>query len=113
MHMRTILVMLVALVFASGCSLLDSKKIDYKSAGTLPPLEAPPDLVMPAGDSRYAVPGAPSGSVATLSTYSQERGAKPSTGTSVLPQVDKVRIDRAGSQRWLVVDVPADRKSVV
>ena len=107
MHMRTRLVFLSTLLLLGGCSMLEGKKIDYKSAGTLPPLEAPPDLVMPSGDNRYAVPNAAPGSTATLSTYSQERGAKPATGTTVLPQVDKVRIERAGSQRWLLVDVPA------
>jgi outer membrane protein assembly factor BamC len=43
-------------VTASGCSMFEGKKIDYKSAGKLPTLEAPPDLVMPAGDNRFACP---------------------------------------------------------
>ena len=30
--------------------------VDYKKAGTLPPLEVPPDLTSPARDNRYVVP---------------------------------------------------------
>jgi outer membrane protein assembly factor BamC len=105
------LVALIALaVSASGCSVFEGKKLDYKSAGKLPTLEAPPDLVMPSGDNRFAVPDvAPKGG-ATFSTYDRERVGKPqSPGTqALLPNVDKVSIERAGGQRWLVVQAPAD-----
>ena len=37
-------------------NLLEGKKIDYKSAGTLPSLEVPPDLTTPTRDNRYVVP---------------------------------------------------------
>ena len=43
----------------AGCSgniLPESKKIEYKSAGKLPPLEIPPDLTQQSRDERYAVP---------------------------------------------------------
>lgn len=83
----------------------ESKKIDYKSAGKLPPLEIPPDLTRPSRDERYSVPDvATSKGTATFSAYSGERNAtRTSTAQEVLPQVDKVRIERSGSQRWLVV----------
>ncbi|MDD4882525.1 MAG: outer membrane protein assembly factor BamC [Gallionellaceae bacterium] len=101
----TITVLALAL---GGCSLMEGKKIDYKSAGTLPTLEAPPDLIVPSADNRYALPGATPAGSATYSGYNQERGAKSSEAASgVLPKVDKVRVERAGSQRWLVVDLPA------
>jgi outer membrane protein assembly factor BamC len=87
----------------SGCGMVESKKIDYKSAAKLPPLEVPPDLVAPAGENRYAIPEAQDSGAATLSTYSQERQAAPGAKT-LLPAQDKVRIERAGSQRWLVVN---------
>lgn len=98
-----------ALIFAlGGCSMLESQKIDYKSAGTLPPLEAPPDLIVPSADNRYALPGATPSASATYSNYSQERRGKAAESASaILPKVDKVRVERAGSQRWLVVGIPA------
>lgn len=87
----------------SGSLLPESKKIDYKSAGKLPSLEVPPDLTQPTRDERYAVPDiTPKGS-ATYSEYAGERRpGETSTSASVLPSVDKMRIERAGSQRWLV-----------
>ena len=100
-------VLIVPALLLSGCSgsLLESKKIEYKSAGKLPPLEIPPDLTAPNRDERYAVPDLASKSTATFSAYSGERNnpAAASTSGGVLPQVDKMRIERAGSQRWLVV----------
>lgn len=99
-------ILVAALLSAcSGNILPESKKIDYKSAGKLPSLEVPPDLTQPARDDRYAVPDiSPKGS-ATYSEYAGERktGATASTGPAVLPSVDKMRIERAGTQRWLVV----------
>lgn len=98
-------VALAALLSAcSGNILPDSKKIEYKSAGKLPSLEVPPDLTQPTRDDRYAVPDiSPKGS-ATYSEYAGERrgGASASTSPAVLPSVDKMRIERAGTQRWLV-----------
>ena len=51
----------VATIALAGCSgsLLESKKIDYKSASSAPArstLEIPPDLTAPTADDRYAVP---------------------------------------------------------
>ena len=79
-------------------------KVEYKTANTLPPLEIPPDLTSPARDNRYVVPDAAK-STATLSGYEAERReAKPSAGAVVLPQVERMHVERAGTQRWLVVD---------
>ena len=103
-------VALIALaVTASGCSMFEGKKIDYKSSGKLPTLEAPPDLVMPAGDNRFAVPDLNPKGAATFSAYDRERGIKPQAAgaQALLPKVDKVSIERAGSQRWMVVQAPA------
>lgn len=102
------LVLLLVGVIA-GCSgpLIETKKIEYKSAGKakLPSLEIPPDLTQPSRDERYVVPDvAGSKGPATYSAYANERGegrAEPST--DVLPQIEKMRIERAGTQRWLVV----------
>ncbi len=106
--MRTPVAMIILALAASGCSVFEGKKIDYKSAGTLPSLEAPPDLVLPSGDNRYAVPDVNPKSTATFSAYDRERGTKPQSGTqTLLPSVDKVSIQRAGNERWLVVQMPA------
>ncbi|MCX7146619.1 MAG: outer membrane protein assembly factor BamC [Sulfuritalea sp.] len=93
----------------AGCSgniLPESKKIEYKSAGKLPPLEIPPDLTQQSRDERYAVPDVSTGKgSATYSAYSNERAgqARTTTAQDLLPQVDKMRIERSGTQRWLVV----------
>jgi outer membrane protein assembly factor BamC len=98
----------VLLALLAGCSsmpeVLQGEKIRYKGAGQLPPLEIPPDLTSPSRDDRYAVPDINTQGSATLSTYNAERGAAIRAGsTEVLPNVAKVRIERAGTQRWLVV----------
>jgi outer membrane protein assembly factor BamC len=99
--------LIVALALAvSGCTsiggLFGGRGVDYKSAGQLPPLEVPPDLSPPPRDGRFAVPETRSS--ATLSGYQQERKQQVGQSTSgILPQVDKVRLERAGRERWLVV----------
>lgn len=93
-------------LLVAGCSgTLEPKKIDYKSAGKLPPLEVPPDLTQPTGDDRFAVPDvSPSGS-ATYSTYARERASQPRQGAGIAPAAIKegARIERSGTQRWLLV----------
>jgi len=108
--MRKLVVVLA--VLAGGCSsvsgMFDSK-VDYKAAGQLPPLEIPPDLTAPQRDGRYVVPESARQS-ATLSGYQQERKEQGRPGASgVLPQVDNIRLERAGSERWLVVQEPPDK----
>ena len=98
--------MLFALL--AGCSgmpdIMQGEKIKYKGAGKLPPLEIPPDLTSPSRDDRYAVPDVNTQGTATLSIYNAERGGAVRAGaTEILPDVAKVRIERAGNQRWLVV----------
>ena len=108
-----------AVLSLSGCSWFssDSSSVDYKSAGTLPPLEVPPDLTSPQRDNRYAIPESARSS-ATLSGYEAERrdparGGRPVAATPgapvVLPVVESVRIEREGTQRWLVVQEPPEK----
>jgi len=103
----------VCAVLALGaCStaqeLLDGqgRKVDYKSAGQLPSLEIPPDLTTPTRDNRYVVPEVKGAT--TLSSYQADRKAQPQPGsTGILPAVEAMRIERSGTQRWLVVsDTP-------
>ena len=95
----------------SACGSMEPAKVDYKSERKLPPLEIPPDLTTPARDDRFQVPEAskPSGT-ATLSAYNAERSAVTKPGsTGILPEVDKVRIERTASERWLVVPEPPEK----
>ena len=102
-------------IAVAGCSSVsdvipDSKKVEYKSAGKVPTLEVPPDLSQVARDDRYAVPDAAGKGSATFSAYSADRPpAAQAQNTTVLPTVDKVRVERSGNQRWLVVTAPADQ----
>lgn len=105
------LVAAAAAAMLSGCALFsDSSNVDYKSAGTLPPLEVPPDLTSPARDNRYVVPDTARSS-ATLSGYQADRREPARTGSPVviLPEVERMKIERAGTQRWLVVQEPPEK----
>jgi len=101
--MRLLPLFLMTALAVSACSMPESKKIDYKSAQKQPTLEVPPDLVAPTSDNRYAIPDTQGKGTASLSTYNQERKTAPTASTTLLPEQDKVRIERAGTQRWLVV----------
>lgn len=100
-------------VALAGCSgtLIESKKIDYKSVGKAAPLEIPPDLTSPSRDDRFAVPDTAGRGSATFSAYNAERSpqALAQQQSEVLPQVDKTRIERLGNQRWLVVGGTPDK----
>lgn len=90
---------------ACSTSLLESPKIDYKSASKRQenPLEIPPDLTTPSRDERFVVPDSAAKGSATFSAYTSDRAQPQPTTTEVLPAADKMRIERAGTQRWLVV----------
>jgi len=99
------------LLLLGACSLNETleSKIDYKSASTLPPLEVPPDLSAPPRDGRYVLPENATSS-ATLSGYEQQRKDQTRfSNSSVLPMLEPMRIERAGSERWLVVPEPAEK----
>ena len=106
---RTSLSLLALSIALGGCSgsLLESKRIDYKSAKQIErPLEIPPDLTAPQRDDRFAVPDVAPRGVATYSAYTADRASQPaqvSSGPEVLAKSDTMRVERAGSQRWLVV----------
>lgn len=83
---------------------IETKKVDYKSAGKLPPLEIPPDLTRPGSDERFTVPEVKGAT--TYSEYNRERSGQQQQRTvtsTVLPPQDNVRVERQGNQRWLVV----------
>jgi outer membrane protein assembly factor BamC len=102
----------LALAACSGFE-LPTKKVEYKSAGRLPPLDVPPDLTRPSTDDRFVVPEA-RGGAATFSEYQKDRGGRTGDNTvigsnTVLPEQDNIRVERSGTQRWLVVNGEPDR----
>ncbi|MEN9560340.1 MAG: hypothetical protein RLZZ502_1551, partial [Pseudomonadota bacterium] len=82
--------LLSGLALLSACSLVskNQKDVDYRSASKGPALDIPPDLAKPKFDDRYL-----------------EKGVGVAQGgTVVLPKADKVRLERAGDVRFLVVN---------
>lgn len=102
------LVCTLVLAGLAGCSsigtVLEGEKLDYKSAGKAPSLEVPPDLTQLQRENRYAIPEANRGT-ATASDYNlQQNTAKPVTASVALSGTADMRIERAGDERWLVVN---------
>jgi outer membrane protein assembly factor BamC len=98
---RAAIIAAVGAAFLAGCETTTSlgKKIDYKSAGSVPALEVPPDLTTPTYDDRYQV-----------TTASGVAAARAVGRTSeVLPVSADARLARSGSQRWLVVKATQDQ----
>jgi outer membrane protein assembly factor BamC len=96
----------VAAMLVAGCSgsASERRKIDYKSAGRLPPLEVPPDLATPQNSERFNVPAEDG---ATFSDYSRERDAarNGTRDSSILPERTGLQVERDGTSRWLRVDI--------
>ena len=85
---------------------LPDREAEYKSSRSLPPLEVPPDLSLPAGTGTMEIPG--SGST-TYSDY-VEGGSNPSRREGgVLPEFTDIRVDRSGDKRWLVIKAAPDQ----
>lgn len=102
----------LAILGLAACKSIEipSKKVDYKSTSQLPTLEVPPDLIRPSADDRYVVPDVNPRGAATFSAYNKDRSGERRAGdTTVLPVQDNVRIERAGTQRWLVVKGDPDQ----
>jgi outer membrane protein assembly factor BamC len=97
---------LMSSALLSGCDsvpFIDDKP-DYKSAGKAKTLEVPPDLTSISSNDNYSIPGSTS-----YSTYSQIQGDEPGQKEKLLPNPDNIRIERAGSQRWLVVQARPEK----
>ncbi len=94
-----------------GCSSIDNAltgdRIDYKSqAQRSSPLEVPPDLTQMQRDSRYP----PQGAVVSANAL-QQTGAAPAVQPVPVAAnaVSGMRIERQGSQRWLVTPLSAEQ----
>ncbi len=97
------------LVTLSGCgmisSVIEQDRVDYRSAKKSVKLDVPPDLTQLEKDNRYAIPEARG--TASMSTY--RAGAAPAAGAVAAQPIgpistDAMRVERAGNQRWLVVN---------
>lgn len=87
-----------------ACTVLQSDKIDYKSASVkTAPLEIPPDLTQLSRDQRYAA-----GTPVTASSFQLGQTVSQTTPTAA-DALGDVRIERAGTQRWLVINRPAEK----
>ncbi|HXZ95729.1 MAG TPA: outer membrane protein assembly factor BamC [Burkholderiales bacterium] len=105
---KLVLPMLVAALALGGCdSIPFFKKDEYKSAKQGRPLEVPPDLTTPGGNERNAEGQSQGGT--TFSEFKKEKA--PQAGTAnVLPVFnEKLRIEREGTQRWLVVPATPEK----
>lgn len=93
----------------AGCTstegLFGGQKVDYRSeAVKVKPLEVPPDLSQLARESRYQPVAGSSGAVTASSAASAPAATAAAAGNTVaLKQLENMRIERAGQQRWLVV----------
>ena len=97
-----------ALLTLSGCSTLretmEGERVDYKSSGAKgPSLDVPPDLTQLSRETRYAVPGT------AVSASSYQVSQPNQTVATAASAIGDVRIERAGTQRWLVVNRSADQ----
>lgn len=95
---------LALLAAISGCSVLEEDKVNYKSAAKGPGLDIPPDLTQLRRDSRYVLES----TSATASGFANAQRTVKDAGTATNALGD-VRMERSGSQRWLVVNRPADK----
>ena len=104
------------LAILSGCSssshILDSKKVDYKTAAsTNNSLDVPPDLTPIQTDDRFAVPGEESSATLSQYNHTQQSSLTSSTDNSaVLPTFGhQVTLEQDRGQRWLVVHQPVEK----
>jgi outer membrane protein assembly factor BamC len=77
---------------------------DYKGAGRSRPLEVPPDLTASPVSDAYSIPGS-----TNYSSYSQAQEGQEVGVEKVLVTPDGVRLEKAGAQRWLVVNSSAEK----
>ena len=108
----------VALTLTGGCSgtledamdnVLPSSEPKYKSSKRTSPLEIPPDLSSASIGDSYPVPENPRDGGTTYSEYATGGNRTVSIQNSVLPQLDNVRMERSGDERWLVVNATPDQ----
>ncbi len=101
-------IILLALLALAGCDSIPfiNDAPDYKGAGRAKPLEVPPDLTAVTSSDAYVVPG---GST-SYSSYAQGQEVQEANVEKILPtNADGVTLHRSGTDRWLVVNAPAEK----
>ncbi len=106
MHIQRTVIYTLLTATLVGCDSIPfiNNESDYKGAGRSKPLEVPPDLTASPVSDAYSIPGNTS-----YSTYSQAQDSQEAGVEKVLTSPDGVRLERAGAQRWLVVNAPAEK----
>ncbi|SCZ54786.1 outer membrane protein assembly factor BamC [Thiohalomonas denitrificans] len=100
--MRRLILIVAALTLLSlvaGCSSgsKSTRNAEYRQAGTLPPLEIPPDLTSPVVRNDTSLPEISSGQHASVTDAGGQRSA-------VLANKSNVEVKGRGDQRWLQID---------
>ncbi|MBE9608674.1 outer membrane protein assembly factor BamC [Chitinilyticum piscinae] len=96
----------IALTACSSDQLMLQSKVDYRSGSdniNKNPLEVPPDLTTPAGNANYTL------SRSQTSAKDYVRTSQASGPQQVMPDAPKAKLERAGAQRWLVVNKSPDK----
>ncbi|OIQ86910.1 outer membrane protein assembly factor BamC [mine drainage metagenome] len=103
---RGLILPLLAALSLSACEHIPfvDNTPDYKVTGRGKPLEVPPDLTSASTSDTYSVPGS-----TTYSSYNQEQTGPQPEEEKLLSSPDNVKLERAGSQRWLVVQAPPEK----
>ncbi|MGH6623427.1 MAG: outer membrane protein assembly factor BamC, partial [Burkholderiaceae bacterium] len=104
--------MLVAGCTWTGGSMFSSDKIDYQTAQTRSTsLEVPPDLSQLPRNERFQVPDRPQSVTASSAAAGRPASGGPgmATTSNVVPTGAIARIERQGTQRWLVVNMPPEK----
>jgi len=107
LHATRMAALALALVTLAGCDTLNdwfaSDRVNYKGAGSAPPLAVPGDLSTAPTDGRYVAPPA------NLALGGAQQRAVTAAGNSTEGQPNAqdplgMHIERDGDRRWLVVD---------
>ena len=99
--------LLIAALFAlAGCDSIPfmDNTPDYKSGSRGKPLEVPPDLTSASSSDTYSVPGA-----TTYSDFNKGQAQQAEQAEKIVADPTTIKLERAGSQRWLVVQATPEK----
>ncbi len=91
--------------------MLPDRKVEYKrSKAAEKNLEVPPDLTSTSISDDLVIPGSTGSGSATYSDFANrgDKTASSSISGSVIPQLDDIKVQRNGDQRWLVIKATPD-----
>lgn len=108
----------IALSLLAGCSampeldgMLPDRKVEYKKSRSAEKnLEVPPDLSSSTISDDLVIPGSMGSGSATYSDFANRGATTASSGItgSVIPQLEDIKVQRNGDQRWLVIKASPD-----